>query len=396
MILLSHPTGNQNVREALAAFDDAGLLAEFWTTLSWNPDGLVHRFLPRSLQDLLGRRSYRKTLRDRTHTLPLREMGRLLGNLFTMDAVSAGLDSKVSQRIRQAQKPFKFIYAYEDSALKTFEAAEQKGISRVYDLPIGYWRAGQQIFAEEKEREPEWAITLTGIRDSADKLARKDAELQLANRIVVASSFTRRTLESSPAKARIDIIPYGAPSAISSHIVRPHPRLRVLFVGSLGQRKGLSYLIKACELMKNTVELTLLGRKAAADCRPLNAATQQHRWVPTLDHAGVLREMHQHDVLVFPSLFEGFGLVVLESMAQATPVITTENTCGPDVIEDGVDGFIVPTRSAEAIAEKLDALAADPERLMAMKAAARRKAELHPWAIYRRRLVEMAQDVIAA
>jgi len=88
-------------------------------------------------------------------------------------------------------------------------------------------------------------------------------------------------------------------------------------------------------------------------------------------------------------------LVVLEAMAQGTPVVTTEHTCGPDIIENGVDGFIVPIRSAEAIAETIDVLAGDHSRLMAMKIAARRKAGLHPWDIYRRRLVEMAREVIA-
>jgi glycosyltransferase involved in cell wall biosynthesis len=47
----------------------------------------------------------------------------------------------------------------------------------------------------------------------------------------------------------------------------------------------------------------------------------------------VLREMQRHDVLVFPSLFEGFGLVIVEAMSQGLPVITTSHTAGPDIIE---------------------------------------------------------------
>ena len=89
------------------------------------------------------------------------------------------------------------------------------------------------------------------------------------------------------------------------------------------------------------------------------------------------------------------GAVVLEAMAQGTPVITTEHTCGPDVIDDGIDGFIVPVRSAEAIAEKIELLNADRERLTSMKDAARHKAEAHPWETYRERLVMMAQEVMA-
>ncbi len=156
MILLSHPTGNENVRQALVAFEKAGLLGEFWTTLNWNPDGVIHRFLPHALQQLLSRRSYPASIRTRIHTVPLREIARLLGGTFSMDAVSTSLDDKVAARLRKIDR-IKMIYAYEDAALRSFRAAAERGISRVYDLPIGYWRVAQRIFAEEKEREPEWA-----------------------------------------------------------------------------------------------------------------------------------------------------------------------------------------------------------------------------------------------
>ena len=99
-------------------------------------------------------------------------------------------------------------------------------------------------------------------------------------------------------------------------------------------------------------------------------------------------------MLVLPSLFEGFGLVILEAMAQGTPVIATDHTAGPDVIEDGKDGFMVPIRSAEAISEKLDLLASDREKLMSMKLAARQKAQSRRWENYRDGLVKVAREVM--
>ncbi len=114
-------------------------------------------------------------------------------------------------------------------------------------MPIGYWRVGQKIFAEEAEREPEWASTLTGTLDSPEKLARKDEELRLASRVIVASTFTKQTLVDSPCTAKIDLVPYGAPPPISDEISKPSAKLKVLFAGSLGQRKGLSYLLAAVE-----------------------------------------------------------------------------------------------------------------------------------------------------
>ncbi len=98
--------------------------------------------------------------------------------------------------------------------------------------------------------------------------------------------------------------------------------------------------------------------------------------------------MARQDVLVFPSLFEGFGLVILEAMSRGLPVVATAHTAGPDVIDDGVDGFLVPIRSAEAIAEKLETLLAHPDRLADMKHAARRKAATLGWEAHRRRLAE--------
>ena len=404
MILLSHPIGNEFVRQALIAFDEAGLLGEFWTAISWNPKSTISRALPKSLRDLFGRRSFPESVRSRTHSLPGREALRLLAGAagvssqhetgaFSVDAVFRGLDRKVAERLRKVKK-FDAIYAYEDGALESFRAARDLDLNRLYDLPIGYWRAGQRIFAEEAEREPEWASTLTGTLDSAEKLSRKDQELLLATRVIVASTFTKQTLAESPCAATVDIVPYGAPESIPGEITKPSGTLKVLFAGSLGQRKGLSYLLAAVEKLKSAVDLTLLGRKVVADCAPLEAAVRKHRWLPTLAHADVLREMRSHDVLVLPSLFEGFGLVILEAMAQGTPVIATDHTAGPDVIEDGVDGFIVPIRSVSAIAEKLELLSSDRERLMSMKQAARRKAQTRGWEGYRRRLVEVAREVM--
>jgi glycosyltransferase involved in cell wall biosynthesis len=404
VILLSHPTANEFVRHALGAFDRAGMLREFWTAISWNPQSPINRFLPRSVEELFARRSFSESIRSNTRTVPFREAVRLFAGavgiesehetgVFSVDAIFRELDRKVADRLRKVDN-CKGVYAYEDGALESFRAAQHRGLKRIYDLPIGYWRVGQKIFAEEKEREPEWAPTLTGTLDSAEKLARKDEELRLADRIIVASSFTKQTLAEASVTAKIDIVPYGAPSSISDEIKRLSGRLKVLFAGSLGQRKGLSYLLKAIDMMKSSVELTLLGRKAASRCAPLDEAVRKYQWIQTLSHDAMLREMQQHDVLVLPSLFEGFGLVILEAMAQGLPVITTDHTAGPDVIQTELDGFIVPIRSAEAIAAKLDLLASEPERLMSMKTAAKSKATALGWENYRRRLVEVARDVI--
>jgi glycosyltransferase involved in cell wall biosynthesis len=410
MILMSHPLANANVRNAALALSDAGMLAELWTCLQWKTGGFGDRLIPRRFARELGRRSFPVTVRGRVRTSPLREAGRLLashlpgGDWLTrheagwcsVDAVFQALDRRVARRAESLVRegtPLSGVYCYEDAAASTFKVAGRLGCARFYDLPIGYWRAGQDIFAEEAERKPEWAPTLTGRSDSAAKLARKDDELQMADAVIVASSFTRQTLLTAPAfRAPIHVVPYGAPAA--GPLPAPETesgtggsrKLRVLFAGALGQRKGLAYLLAGIRPLAAHVELTLLGGKTARDCAPLEEAVRQHRWLPSLPHADVLAEMARQDVLVFPSLFEGFGLVILEAMSRGLPVIATPHTAGPDLITDGVEGFIIPIRSPAAITEKLELLLRDPARLAAMKAAAHKKAEALTWQTYRTRL----------
>jgi starch synthase len=388
-VFLSHPTGNAFVREAALALAEAGLLEEFHTTLA---------FFGAGWRGELRRRVYPNELRKSTHRHPLREAVRVVAGRLgwdslirhetgwaSVDAVYRSLDRKVARAVSTGA-----VYCYEDGALETFRAAERRGAERIYDLPIGYWRAARRILGEEAERRPEWAATMPGLRDSPEKLARKDEELRLAGRIVVASSFTKATLEECPFPiAPVSVVPYGTDQPYEETREVAGGPLRVLYVGSLSQRKGIAEAFEAVAAMGSHVELTLIGAKTGFECAALDKALSRHRWIPSLPRERILAEMRRHDVLVFPSLFEGFGLVVTEALSQGLPVITTLHTCGPDVIEEGVEGFFVPIRDAAAVTEKLDRFARDRNLLTEMSQAALKKARSLSWAEYRRRIVEV-------
>ena len=403
MILFSHPTGNANVRHAALGLQRAGLLGEFWTCINHQPEVKIARLLPAGLRQQLARRSFPAELQPHLHSHSFLEYGRLLSGraglgflsrheqgFLSVDAVYRSLDRRVRRRLRGTTS-FTGVYAYEDGAVDTFREARRRHLPVLYDLPIGYWRAARDFLVEEAEREPEWASTLIGNDDSPAKTARKDEELALADTVYVASSFTLKTLASAPAfRAKVEVIPYGAPPRLAGAPLRTQRDgsgpLRAIFVGSLGQRKGLSYLFHACRALGKSVSLTVIGTPPLQSCPALERELQQVRWIPSCPHAQVLAEMAAHDVFVFPSLFEGFGLVLLEAMAMGLPIITTPHTAGPDLIDDGVEGFIVPIRSAEAIAQKLELLQKNRALVdeMGKKAAAR--ASTFTWENYENRL----------
>lgn len=401
-MIISHPTGNQNVRNAAIALYRANKLDNFYTTVAWQDNNILSKILPKSVITTLKRRQYEAIPKELISTYPIQESCRLLAmilkidvltkhetGVFCIDAVYNSLDSYVARHLSR-RETLDGVYAYENGALKTFQRAKQLGITTNYEVASAYLRSAITIFQEEAELNPDWAATIGSLDYSSEYLDHRDEEIMLADNIIVASKFTANNLAASniPNK-RISIIPFGSPEPILK--INPnndsHKALKVLFVGSLTQGKGLSYLFDAIKLLKDKVSLTVIGRRAAP-CAALDNQLQECRYVSSLPHNEILLEMQNHDVFVFPSLCDGFGLVILEAMSQGIPVIASTNSGGPDVITDGKDGFVVPIRSHNAIAEKLELLANDSVLLTEMKHAALAKAKKYSWEHYQNTLVK--------
>jgi glycosyltransferase involved in cell wall biosynthesis len=395
-IILSHPTANANVRAAADGLMEAGSLAGFRTSIATFPGDLLDKIANLGVFSEIRRRKFPPQLKPVTQTWPWKEAGRLLASkagissllkhekgAFCIDNLYRSFDLHVASELKQTRA--NAIYCYEDGAENSFHEAKKSNLTCLYDLPIGYWRAGRKIMEDLKVQYPEWAPTLTGLKDSEAKLMRKDAELKMADLILVASQFTAGTLEEFPGKlAPVKVIPYGFPPTFedreySNCSGKP---LKLLFVGSLTQRKGIANLFAAVEALGKHVSLTLVGRKIDAECQALDFALAKHTWIPSMSHTDILSLMRSHDVLVFPSLFEGFGLVITEAMSQGTPVITTERTAGPDLMEHGRNGWLIEAGSTEALIIAIEELLDKPEQISEIGKAALETARRRPWKVY--------------
>jgi glycosyltransferase involved in cell wall biosynthesis len=395
-VVLSHPTGNSFVRGAIEGLESAGLLAEFYTSVATFPGNVWSMLSRTAVGREFGRRQYAEQVRPLTRQRPMRELGRMVANKaklsrltrhesgpFCVDAVYRDLDRHVAKQIRRCR--CRAVYAYEDGALETFRAAKSLGIQSLYDLPIGYWRTARTLLGREQERWPEWAATMPGFKDSQAKLARKDEELQLADRIYVASQFTRSTLDDYPGKlAPVEVIPYGypPPGAQRDYCGLGRRKLKLLYVGGLSQRKGIADVFAIAQALANEVELTIVGNGPVNECRPLSEALGRHRWIASLPHAQVLELMREHDVLLFPSLFEGFGLVITEAMSQGTPVITTDRTAGADLIEHGKNGWLIEAGDTEALRLQVEQVLNNVGSVAECGENARQCAARRPWSQY--------------
>ena len=105
--------------------------------------------------------------------------------------------------------------------------------------------------------------------------------------------------------------------------------------------------------------------------------------------------MSKSHVMVLPSVEEGLALVQAQAMACGCPVIASENTGARDLFTDGVEGFIVPIRDADAIADRLQKVADSPGlRLRMREAALRRVKSVGGWDQYGERMFQIFSEAV--
>jgi glycosyltransferase involved in cell wall biosynthesis len=178
----------------------------------------------------------------------------------------------------------------------------------------------------------------------------------------------------------IDLAPYEQPTEKRAETraelgVSPDAVL-VGGVGRLEPVKGFTYLVRAARAVAQDAPDTtfiLVGDGSQREALSHEAANLGSKFRILGMRDDVPDIMGALDVLVLPSLNEGMGRVLLEGGASGIPCIATRVGGIPDIVVDGETGLLVPPKDAEALAEALIALVADPARRQAMGEAARRR-----------------------
>lgn len=300
------------------------------------------------------------------------------------DAHLGRLAGKLAEKRGAALLSYSYYasYAFERAAPGTrkviFQVHPHPGpIRKIYKDELQLFPKGRRSILDEAE-----------VSYPKDVIARLEGEALAADFVITPSTFAKQTLiDVGVVPERIAVVPYGIstqrfPAKQRWDTAKP---LRLIFVGSMIQRKGLGYLFEAMRALKDQpVELVLVGRGACDEELLGHYADVPFRKVVRATHDQLIQELTDADVFVLPSLAESFALVIIEAMAVGLPVITTTHTAGPDIISEGVNGFVGRIRDVDFLVQKIKWFLAHREAVPTMGRAAQGEAGKRDWAGFRR------------
>jgi len=220
-------------------------------------------------------------------------------------------------------------------------------------------------------------------------------EIALVDHVVVPSTFVKESYIAQGVSAdKVHVVPCGVDVVHYEATPLPDGPFTVLFWGQVQHRKGVLDLLDAWDKAAlQDARLVFIGRvfpdaRAALASLRGRADIEVHGFVP--DPRVFVKQAH---LLAFPSLEDGFALVVTEAMACGRPALITGSVGAKDVLRDGKEGFVVGAGDVDAIAASLRGAYDNRQALQRMGRAARRRVEPYTWNEYGDAIISLYKRV---
>jgi len=240
------------------------------------------------------------------------------------------------------------------------------------------------IIADELKNERGWVRALLAIQARWERLNARRADV-----VIVSSRYSAGVAHAAYGldPSVLTVVPEpidleGWTARFAAARRRPRAGPTVLCVARLYPRKRIGDLLEAAALLRRgipTVAVRIVGKGQDWEALVRRHAALGLGGTVTLlgdvSREQLAEEYVNADVFCLPTVQEGFGIVFLEAMAAALPVVACRAAAVPEVVEDAVTGVLVPPRDPPALAGALEALARDPARARALGQAGRRRVE---------------------
>lgn len=286
------------------------------------------------------------------------------------------------------------IVALSGSGLLAGKEAQGRGARYICDRGSTHIVFQDRLLRQEYQRwrQPYAGTDLRSIRQ-------EEAEYEQCDCITVPSQFALNSfLQMGLPAPKMRKIPYGVDLASFSPGPAPAAgEFRILFVGQVGFRKGIPYLLRAFEQLRHPGKRLVVIGKVLPEIQPFlrSQSWPQVTFLGIQPREVVARYMRESHAFVLPSLEEGLALVLAQAMASGVVVLATPNSGAEDLIESGRDGFIVPAREVEMLSSRLRELAEDrPQWERMRQAAIQNVRQRQGWQAYGDQFASLCQEMV--
>ncbi len=286
------------------------------------------------------------------------------------------------------------LVTWSGASVEAIDVAKRRNMTVVLERGSTHIAHQSDVLREGFAR---WGLTW---KETDRRLVERELlEYAAADLIVTGSSIAKESfLARGFPSGRIAVNPYGV-DLTRFHPAKPSDggrrEKRVLFVGEIGVRKGVPWLLQAFTRLSEDWTLHLVGPMAPGFRNAL-ARLPNERVVlrGVLSGDALAAAYRDADIFCLPSIEEGFGMVILQAMASGLPVVASGATGGPDAGVKDRDILIVPPGDSASLADALIRLAGDPELRRAIgAAAATRVSSGFSWDDYGRRAIGILREL---
>lgn len=228
------------------------------------------------------------------------------------------------------------------------------------------------------------------------------AEYQAADYIMTLSEFSRQSfIQQGINPQKILMGPLGCSNKFFATKSKTNsPVFRAIFVGMLSIRKGILYLLEAwhkAQLPEKKSELILVGflQNEIKQILPKQLIKKNIVFYGPVTKNHLKELYHSSSIFILPSIEDGFGMAASEAMASSLPVILTDGCGISELIKDGEEGFIVPSRNSQALAEKISWLYHHQQDAKVMGEKGYLTIKKHSWDNYGEQVYTTYQKILA-
>jgi len=288
-----------------------------------------------------------------------------------------GYDSKLERFIHQSfsrwagrqlvRRPTDVIHAFSGIATEIYDALDRNQQTPLRILARGSAHIGyqHQVLNDEALRAGR-SIDLP----SQWMVEREEGEYRRSDHILTLSTFAQRSfIEKGYPEKQILMLALGTstnqfrPSreVLESKIrrLRSGTPLRVLGTGTFCLRKGAVDFVQAAKALSGHAVFTWVGNIGPDSQRLQEDTKELIHFHPRVSEEDLPSHYHDHDVYFFPTVEDGFAVTLAQAKAACLPIVATDHCAAPDMIADGINGWIIPIRQTTAMIGKLAALNAN-------------------------------------